>query len=88
MVQKLVYKPLLAYTYSWVSHGAAPPSTCTQAEEQAVSLALLNTSRTISDHMMRMSLFFILKSGRYLQCAPPRRLVERMQVQEDMGKEG
>lgn len=67
---RLVCKPLLAYAYSWVLHGAAPPVTCTQAEEQAVSLALLNTSWTINDHAMRITLFFILKGSRHLQaCA-------------------
>jgi len=67
---RLVYKPILAYTYFWVSHGAAPPSTCTQVEEKAVSLALLNTSWTIKDHTIRITLFFIPKDRRYLQvCA-------------------
>lgn len=55
---------------SWVSHGAAPPPTCTQAEEKAVSPALLNTSWTINDHMIRTPLFSVLKGNRHLEvCA-------------------
>lgn len=85
---RLVYKPLLAYAYSWVSHGAAPTFTCTHVEEQAVSLAPPNTSWTINDHMMRTTLFFILKRSRYLQVCASMASVEHMQVQGDMGKEG
>lgn len=85
---RFVYKPLLAYTYSWVSHGAAPPSTCTYMEEQAVSLGPLNTSWTINNHEMRMTLLFVLKGSRYLQVCASTMSVEHMQVQEDMGKKG
>lgn len=83
-----VYKPLLAYAYSWVSHGEAPPSTCTHVEEQAVSVAPMNNSWIINDHILRTTLFFILKGSSYFQVCAFVVSVEHRQVQEDMGKEG
>lgn len=57
-------------------------------EEQAVSVAPVNNSWTINDHILRTTLFFILKGSSYFQVCVFVVSAEHRHVQEDMGNEG